>query len=77
MEGFYHAYFKNDLTAEYPVTFETKDGANLKMQPIGMAFLDGNNKKYELIEEVRSYSPIIIGNQITYPNFVMIYLLWS
>ena len=68
VEGFYHAYFQDDLTADYPVTFETKDGANLKMQPIGMVFLDGNNKKYEMIEEAKGNSPLINGNQIIYPN---------
>ncbi|MEE4312163.1 MAG: DNRLRE domain-containing protein [candidate division KSB1 bacterium] len=66
--GLYHAYFKSNLHYEWPVVFETSEGANLKSQLIGMAFLDGAKKDYQVIESVKNNPPVVSGNEITYPD---------
>ena len=66
--GFYHVYFKTDNKSEYPVVFETKDGANLKMKLTAMAYLDSLSKKFHIIQEINIAPPKIEQNQITYPN---------
>lgn len=66
--GLYHAYFKSNLHHEWPVVFETSEGANLKSQLVGMAFLDRTNRDYQVIESVNHYPPVASGNEITYPN---------
>ncbi len=67
-QGFYHAYFNSDLLSEFPVAFETKDGAALKTKLVAMAYLDANSKDYKIIQNVQPSEPIISRNEVYYPN---------
>jgi len=66
--GLYHVYFKGDLTSDYPVAFETKDGSYLKMKLLGLAYLDRATKKYHVLQPIQSSKPRIAENKIIYPS---------
>lgn len=66
--GLYHAYFKSDLQSDYPVVFESKDGANLRMKLTAMAYLDINSKNYSILQNIQSAKPKITRNEIAFQN---------
>lgn len=68
VEGFYHAYFKSNLLSEYPVVFESKDGANLKMKLTAIAYLDIVSKNYHVLQNIQSSTPVVSGNKIAFSN---------
>ncbi|MCK5148080.1 DNRLRE domain-containing protein [bacterium] len=68
VQGLYHAYFKRDLSAEYPVVFETKDGANLKMKLTSVGYYDIRSKMHKVISSVNPTEPMIAENVIVYPD---------
>ncbi|NHZ84617.1 MAG: DNRLRE domain-containing protein [Planctomycetia bacterium] len=67
-QGFYHAYFKSDLSEPGAIAFETTGGGGFTAQLSGLGYMDQAGKKYEIIYQPRLVQPVVNQNTIIYPN---------
>ena len=67
-KGFYHVYFKSDISQPNSMVFETQGGAGIVCSLVGMGYMDQSKKDFYTIQSSRPTSAVATGNTIAYSN---------
>ena len=67
-QGLYDVYLKQDLSANNPVVFETKDKFRLKTKTIQAGYFDRATKAYQSLQNVHETSGQVHGNSLYFEN---------
>lgn len=73
-KGIYKAWFKADLQADYPISYENRKGGTFKLQPFALVYMSPgishkpDASEYQVIAKIQHAEVSVEGNVITYHN---------